>query len=251
MTVAAYSPPRDPLSRIRRKLTARHISKRAVVRFDAPLLSISFDDFPASAAEIGARVLEAHGARGTFYAAAGMAETTAASGPHFDATHIAQLMRAGHEIACHGFGHGDCAQRPTLESLHDIARNRDALAAMGSPHQQAYAYPYGETTRALKANLPPRFTTARGIAPGLIHGVVDLAQLGAYPLYGREGLQRAHRALKQAARKNAWMIAFTHDVSDAPSAFGTSAHDLDALVHLARKLGVTVLPVSAALARRI
>lgn len=251
MTLAAYSPPRDLLSRMRRRLTARHVARRAMLRFDAPLLSITFDDFPASAADVGARILESHGARGTYYAAAGLADTDGPSGRNFSPTHVTRLLRAGHEIACHSFGHDDCARRPTLDTLRDIARNRDALAAMGCPQQQAFAYPYGETTRDLKSHLPPRFATARGITPGLVRGAVDLAQLPAYPLFGAGAMRRAAQALNRAARRNAWMIAFTHDVGDAPSPFGASAADLDTFLRLAHTLGVTVLPVTAALTRRV
>lgn len=236
---------------MRRRLTARHIARRALLRFGTPLLSVTFDDFPASAADMGARVLEAHGARGTYYAAAGLANTKGPCGRNFNAAHVTRLLRAGHEIACHSFAHDDCARRTTLDTLRDIARNRDALAAMGCPQQQAFAYPYGETTRDLKGHLPPRFATARGITPGLVRGAVDLAQLPAFPLFGAGAMVRAAQALKRAARQNAWMIAFTHDVDDAPSPFGTRADDLDALLRVAHTLGVTVLPVTSALARKL
>jgi hypothetical protein len=64
-------------------------------------------------------------------------------------------------------------------------------------------------------------------------------------------MARALGALREAVRRRAWMIAFTHDVSDAPSAWGTPARDLDALLHAARKAGVSILPVSAALSRKL
>lgn len=251
MTLSAYSPPRDLVSRVRRRLTARRNARPVNLRFDAPLLSITFDDFPASAADVGARILEAHGARGTYYASAGLIDLDGPSGRNFSRAHITRLLRTGHEIGCHTFAHTDCARHGTLDSLTDIARNRDALRDLGCPPQQAMAYPYGETTRDLKAHLPPRFASARGVAPGLIRGATDLTQLTAYQLYGAGALRRARQALKQAARRNAWMIAFTHDVCNAPSQFGTRADDLDALLHLARELGVTVLPVTAALAQRV
>lgn len=251
MTPAAYAPPRDPFSRIRRRLTARHLARRATLRFDAPLLSITFDDFPASAAEVGARILEAHGARGTYYASAGLANTEGPCGQNFSSAHLTRLLRAGHEIGCHSFAHDDCARRPAIDSLRDIARNRDALAAMGCPPQQAFAYPYGETSRDLKTQLPPRFVSARGINPGLVHGIVDAAQLPAFALFGAGAMRRAAHALKRAAQRKAWMIAFTHDVSDSPSPYGTRADDLDALLRLAHAMDVTVMPVTAALARRL
>jgi hypothetical protein len=87
--------------------------------------------------------------------------------------------------------------------------------------------------------------------PGLNVGPTDLVQLRAYPLFGAGALDRIHGDLKRAARKKAWIIAFTHDVSDAPSPWGTRADDLDALLRLAHKRGFVILPVSAALERRV
>lgn len=251
-TAYAYSPPRDAASKLRRRMTQWRRARPATLRFDTPILSITFDDFPVSAAREGARILENHGARGTFYAAAGLAGADGPCGRNFSAADVARLAAAGHEIGCHTFAHADCAVRSTFETLQDLAANRDALAAMGAGEAaRSLAYPYGETSNALKDALPPRFTCARGVLRGLNAGRVDLAQLRAYPLFGEGALATAHRALQRAAKRNAWMIAFTHDVSDTPSLWGTRAGDLEALLKAAHDLGVTVLPVAAALKRSV
>ena len=44
-----------------------------------PIVSFTFDDFPRTAATAGAAILESFGARGTFYTAAGLMNTTSAS----------------------------------------------------------------------------------------------------------------------------------------------------------------------------
>lgn len=247
----AYAPPRDPLSRLRRRFAQMRAARPAELRFSEPVLSISFDDFPASAADAGARVLEHHGARGTFYAASGLAGADSPSGRCFDAADIQRLVANGHEIGCHTAHHADCARRDFYSTLEDLARNRDALMAMGAPAPTTHAYPYGETDPTLKQHLPPRLATARGIAPGLNAGRCDLAQLRAYPMFGPGALARLRAALKRGARKPAWLIAFTHDVADAPSPWGTAPEDLDALLRYAHGLGFIVLPVSAAFARRL
>ncbi len=251
MTVEAYSPPRDPLAKLRRRMTQWDAARPALLRFDAPMLSITFDDFPVSAATTGARILESHGARGTYYASAGLADTDGPSGRNFSAADLQRLIAVGHEIGCHSFDHSDCAQRDVFDTLLDFAKNRDALAGMGaSGSSRTLAYPYGETSVALKSTLPPRFDSARGVMPGINHGRTDLAQLRAYAMFGKP-FNAMRRALKRAAKRNAWIIGFTHDVAETPSPWGTSAADLDALLHDAHALGFTVLPVSAALDRRL
>jgi len=252
VTALAYSPPRDAWSKLRRRATQWRAARPANLRFAEPILSISFDDFPVSAATHGARILESHGARGTFYAAAGLADSEGPCGRNFSAVDVQRLLAAGHEVGCHTFDHADCALRETFETLRSLAKNRDVLNEMGAREPaRTLAYPYGETTLALKRALPPRFYSARGILSGLNIGRTDLAHLRAYPMFGDNWTKRAHTALKRAAKQRAWMIAFTHDIADTPSPWGTSGADLDSLLRLAHALGVVVMPVSAALERRL
>ncbi len=251
MMLEAYAPPRDLASKLRRRRTQWHAAMPVQLRFETPMLSITFDDFPRSAAEEGARIVERHGARATYYACAGLVERTGPCGRNFCAADIARLSAAGHEIGCHSFAHNDAARQDVFTSLQDLARNRDALMAMGAPSPHAHAYPYGETTARLKDGLPPRFASARGILPALNNGRADLAQLRAFAMFGRDWTARLHDALKRAAARNAWVIAFTHDVADTPSPWGTRGADLDALLNQARALGFTVSPVSAVLDRRL
>lgn len=244
----AYIPPRDLVSKLRRRMTQAKAARPAKLAFEEPILSVCFDDFPRSALE-GARLLETHGGRGTFYASAGLSTIDGPSGPGFEADDLKRLASVGHEIGCHTYAHRDCARVETFETLLDLAKNRDALAAMG--HEQALttlAYPYGETSTELKAVLPPRFQAARGILPGLNVGRADLAHLRAFPLFGH-GLRQARMALPQAAKRRAWMIVFTHDVAVEPSPWGTSIADLDAFLNQARSFGFALLPVCKAVAR--
>lgn len=249
--IEAYAPPRDLASKVRRRMTQWRASKPAHLIFEEPLLSISFDDFPVSAAREGARILESHGARGTFYAATGMSETNGPCGRNYSADDIQRLSAAGHEIGCHSYAHRDAAQRDVFDSLQDLAKNRDGLVAMGARSPCTHAYPYGETTPRLKDGLPPRFDCARGILPGVNEGPADLAQLRAYAMFGDGWLERMRAGLKRAAKRKGWVIGFTHDVAESPSAWGTRGAELDALLHEAHRLGFVVLPVSSALERRL
>lgn len=244
----AYAPPRHFRAKLQRRVTQWRAARPATLKFERPILSITFDDFPRSAALQGAPILERHRAGGTYYASAGLAQIEGACGQGFFPEDLKRVAEAGHEIGCHTFAHRDCARLDAFDALHDLARNRDALAAMGHHAPlEALAYPYGETTAALKGSLPPRYRSARGILPGLNRGRVDLAQLRALPLFGEEWRERARLALKRAVTSKAWLIAFTHDVGDAPSPWGTSASDLDAFVAAARSAGFALLSVSAAL----
>lgn len=246
-----YAPPRDLASKARRRMTQWRASNPARLHFDEPVLSITFDDFPVTAADNGARILEGHGARATYYAAAGMMGKDGPCGRNFGEGDVQRLVAGGHEIGCHSYAHEDAAQNDVFSTLEDLARNRDALMAMGARSPRTHAYPYGETTSSLKDGLPPRFATARGILPGVNLGLTDLAQLRAFAMFGGGWRERLQAGLKRAAKGKGWVIAFTHEVADTPSPWGTRGADLDAVLHEARRLGFTVLPVSTALERRL
>jgi peptidoglycan/xylan/chitin deacetylase (PgdA/CDA1 family) len=249
--IEAYAPPRDLVSKVRRRMTHWRASKPTRLAFEEPLLSITFDDFPVSAAREGARILQNHGARGTYYAAAGLSETNGPCGLNFSAEDVQRLSAAGHEIGCHSYAHRDAVRHDVFTTLQDLAKNRDQLMQMGARSPRAHAYPYGETTDQLKDGLPPRFACARGILPGVNHGRVDLAQLHAYAMFGEGWLERLRAGLNSGARRKGWVIAFTHDVADSPSPWGTRSADLDTVLRHAHRLGFIVLPVSAALERRL
>ncbi len=227
-------------------------ARPATLRLSRPLVSFTFNDFPKSAARTGAGLLENVGGRGTFYASAAVAGETASAGAMFDGQDVARLLGAGHEIGCHTYSHLDCARTPIDHVFSDMVRNADALATMGMDTRLiSFAYPYGETNHALKAQLPSRFTTARGTTPGLASGQADLAQLRANPMYGPQALRRCLAVLEQARQRTGWVIFFTHDVSPRPSPCGTPTGLLERLCGAAFAGGMEMLPVHEAAARAL
>lgn len=245
----AYSAPSHLAARLMRRVTRARVARPARLELDRPVLSVCFDDFPKSAATLGANLLERYGARGTFYAAGSLASTVGPHGPNFDADDVTRLISRGHEIGCHTFSHADCARRAPFDTLRDLAANRDALAAMGCAEPlNALAYPYGETSFALKTALPPRYLSARSTNGGLNAGRVDLTHLRAYALYG-DNPATALTALRAARQRRAWLIVYTHDVADAPSAWGVTPAALDRFLAEARAADVVIAPVTQVVRR--
>lgn len=246
----AYAPPRDMAAKIQRRLTQWRAARPDFVQASRPVLSITFDDFPRSAAEEGARVLEAHGVRGTFYASAGLRDAEGPSGRNYCSDDLLRLADSGHEIGCHGYSHRDAGQLEPSEALLDFAKNADALAAMGlATPLRTLAYPYGETRFSLKSALPDHIVAARGIMPGLNRGRVDRAHLRALPFFETSPSHQLERAFALAVRTNAWLIVFTHDVAKSPSPWGTSPKALAALIETAQRWSFTIAPVAEACAR--
>ena len=75
------------------------------------------DDFPRSALDTGAPILERHGVRGTYYAALSRLDAGSEMGPMFSSNDLPTLHERGHEIGDHTFGHERASTRSALTSL--------------------------------------------------------------------------------------------------------------------------------------
>lgn len=244
---SVYEPSRALSAKIGRRLTQWRAAKPVKIAPNQPILSITFDDFPASVVRHGLPVLAAAEVRATVYACAGLQDADSLYGPMFSKSDLAAVQNEGHEIGCHSHSHLDCAKAAPGMVLNDCARNAESLGALGlKAPPRNMAYPYGETSFALKQALASRFATARGILPGLNIGWSDRLQLRAVSLYGEHAHRLVSPWLARAAARQAWLILFTHDVAPKPSRFGTTPKALADTIQNAKDLGFAVLPVGEA-----
>jgi len=204
------------------------------LRNRTPMVSFTFDDLPKSAVTTGAELLEAHGARGTFYVSGGLVGVGTPDWAAGEAEDVLALHRRGHEIGCHTFSHQRACDLDEVAMRQEIARNRDYFDALDpSMRIETFAYPFGYGSFARKYQLRGEFETCRSIVPGVNAGSVDLQFLRAMPMIDREmDRNRIDRAFDEAETSNGWLIFYGHDVSDRPSPYGCSpallAHALEA-----------------------
>ena len=166
------------------------------MRNATPMVSFTFDDLPKSAATTGADLLEAHGARGTFYVSGGLVGVGTPDWPAGDADDVLSLYRRGHEIGCHTFSHQRACDLDVASLANEIMRNRGYFRALdASIETETFAYPYGYGSFGRKHQLKDQFQTCRSIVPGINSGEVDLQFLRAMPLIDRQidrvGIERA------------------------------------------------------------
>jgi len=244
-----HSADRSLKAKLRRRAVRLTVRKPARAP-DRPMLSFAFDDAPATAARIGAKVLEQRGLRGSYFIAAGLAEADSPSGQIASLSDVARLAEAGHEIGCHTHSHLDCGQTATDRVLEDVEHNRETLAALGLPCPRTFAYPYGDVSFGPKRVLSRRFTLMRALHHGLIGGGSDLNQAPAVGIEGKDGELTARRWLARAAATRSWLILYTHDVCDDPSDWGCTPGALGGLADAALDGGFDVVTVAEG-ARRL
>lgn len=242
------------LSRISKSLAHRAArafgGKYLALGLERPIVSISFDDFPVSAWETGGRILAHHGVRGSYYVAGNLCGTEFDGNTMIDARSLAEVAAAGHEIGCHTFTH----RRLRGLSERDIVAEFDANQAFlrtALPQAEevtTFAYPYGDVSLNAKRVASRRFAACRGIFAGVNAGRADLGLLACVclepPVLERRSVASS---IEEAVRANGWLIFLTHDVSDAPTAYGVTPRLLDEVIRTAVAAGCDLLPVRDAL----
>ena len=94
--------------------------------FERPTASFSFDDFPRSAFEAGAPILERYGAKATYYAAGTFCGGRADGLDYYDEAMLRAVAAAGHEVGCHSFSHGHAHGRRIGHQQDKAGGDRDA-----------------------------------------------------------------------------------------------------------------------------
>jgi peptidoglycan/xylan/chitin deacetylase (PgdA/CDA1 family) len=209
------------------------------------MVSFTFDDFPRSALATGGSILAARRLAGTYYTAAGLADSAGPMGPMFSASDLAVCARDGHEIGAHTFAHIGVAGLATRDLLSDIERSNRALAPFAPRN---FSYPMGRTDLTVAAVLGRYFDSCRGIEAGLNGAATDLNFLKAVALYAQQPAELFLDYIAEARRQGAWLIFYTHDVSDSPSPFGCSITLFEQIVAAAQRSGAQVAPVRDCLA---
>jgi len=233
-----------------RRTLATHLNRRD---FDLPArqatVSFTFDDAPRTAFRAGAAILEAHGARATYYMSLGLLSTTSEIGPIAEPADLERAVGQGHELGCHTFDHHDAWTTDRASYIASVDRNRAALRELLPGYEfRAFAYPKSGATAAVKPALAQRFATCRGGGQTFNAGTVDLSLLRACFIdrRARVDLDFAADLIDRSAEAGGWLIFAAHDISDVESEFGCGTAFFEAVVRRAVASGARVMPVSAA-----
>lgn len=243
----AFSKLKSVHSRFRHRRLVPVYSRNGVVSF-------TFDDFPASAAVEGAAILQARHARGTYYVSMGLKDKPWHGALGFSRGHIEEIVRAGHELACHTYGHRSCSAIAEGELQQEISLNQAGCAAAAKGIAlSSFAYPFGHSSATAKKVIARYFMTARDVRKGVNAGAVDFLGLRANALCRSTNASEVISLVEECRRKHGWLIFYTHDVREHPSPWGSSPGLLEWAVDASHRLGCEILPVrdaAAALGRR-
>lgn len=236
------------LDKMRRR-AGRYLDVRpADVRPARGVLSLSFDDIPASAWTEAGPILAHHGVKATYYVCGGLSGGRNLDLPQFEVEHLQALHEAGHEVGCHTYDHVSTLTLAPAELDASLARNAAWVAErLDGYEMQTFAYPFGDCALGSKSVIDKRFLCGRGVRDGINSGRADRNLLQAIGLESRRLLGYDLEALvAETAASKGWLIAYGHDVSDAPTPYGCRAEDIDRLIRLAKAADLDIQPVAVA-----
>jgi len=236
-------------ARVSNRLSRYFCTAPLKLRNKHPMVSFTFDDFPESAASVGAPLLEEYDAKATFYVAGGQVGKWSDHWQGVGAEAIVELHRRGHEIGCHTFSHARATDLDATRLAAEIEENRRYLLGLDpSMRIENFAYPYGLGSVWRKTQLAKNFRSSRGIIPGINSGVVDLQYLRSTPLTNHhiddDGINRAFDKL---VATNGWLIFYGHDVAAGPSPYGCTPALLRYALDAAAERKVRIVTVADAL----
>ena len=232
-----------------RRRAGRYLDVRSMaVQPARGMLSLSFDDISVSAWTEAGPILAEHGVLATYYVCGGLAGGRNMDLPQFEVEHLQDLYEAGHEVGCHTYEHVSTLRLSPAELEASLARNASWVAErLDGYEMQTFAYPFGDCARTAKPVIDSRFLCGRGVRDGVNAGRADRNLLQAVGLESRRlpGYD-LEKLVEEAAASKGWLIAYGHDVSDAPTPYGCRPEDIDRLIRLAKAAGLDIQPVAAA-----
>jgi peptidoglycan/xylan/chitin deacetylase (PgdA/CDA1 family) len=229
------------------------VTKPGPLRWDKPMVSITFDDGWQSVYDRALPLLNQHGFRSTQYVNASSIET-----PNFmTAAEVQQMHDAGHEFAAHSYDHVDLTSIGTDRLDEELRRSEEALAAAGLSTDNL-APPYGRSDPQVDWYASKYYNIVRGTDDGInTRQNLDPHDLKVFYVTDETTPATLAEALAETSRMNGWLILVYHQIATAESTGtqeNTIAADrstitrdvLAAQLQLIDQSGIEVLPVTQA-----
>ena len=235
-------------------LATRLAFRKLPVRPERGYLSITFDDIPRSAWQIGGAILGRYGVRATYYLSGDLCGKTVEGRAQYRRSDIGEILAAGHELGSHLFHHRSTLTLSPAEIRREIAQNDAFLREVAGPQFRAgsLAYPYGEVSVAAKFLSSRRFSTARGVQHGLNGQLADRDLLRVLPADNCFAAETDWASIFETiARERAWGIVLAHGVDDSGHDYSCPPARLEAIVQGAQAAGICILPVRDVVERLI
>lgn len=185
------------------------VTKPGPLRWDQPMVSITFDEGWQSVHDRALPLLNKHDFRSTQYVNASTIET-----PNFmTAAEIRQMHEAGHEIASHSYEHVDLTSIGADRLDDEMRKSKEALAGAGLETDNL-APPFGRSDPQVDWHASKYFDVMRGTDEGInTRQNLEPHDLKVFYVTDETTLDSLTKALAETSRVNGWLIVVYHQIA--------------------------------------
>ena len=193
------------------------------LRWDQPMVSITFDDGWQSVYDRALPLLDKHGFLTTQYVNASSIET-----PNFmTAAELRNMHEAGHEFAAHSYEHVDLTSIGADRLHEQLRKSEDALAAAGLDTDNL-APPFGRSDPQVDWYASKYFDIVRGTDQAInTRQNLEPHDLKVFYVTDETTPDTVAKALAETSRLNGWLIFVYHQIA-TPESTGTQKNTIAA-----------------------
>ncbi|HEV7231466.1 MAG TPA: polysaccharide deacetylase family protein [Bacteroidia bacterium] len=234
--------------KVKRALACFFIRDTRTVDLSEAVISFCFDDVPNSALLEGRAILKKYGFAGTYYISLGLSELEKPGNGHFDAALLKSVVEEGGELGCHTYDHIHFYTSNKKQIADTLDRNQKSIDNLISGYTfKNFSYPYGEQTFFSKKLIRSRFSSGRSVISGINTNPVDLNNLKATQLDSTLKPEAVFALIDQAIARKAWLILYTHDVTENCSEWGCTPEYFEQVVKYCANKKVKTLTIEKTL----
>lgn len=209
------------------------------------LVSVTFDDGYASAAEHALPILMRHNAVATHYVLTGRIGQVG----RLSDVMLSSLAKAGHEIAAHTVTHRDLTKLSPAVRRAELTRAKAYLDARGVGPVRDFASPFGAYDRDTLTDIMGVYASHRTTDVGYnTRGNLDARRIRAQSVKKTTTLSEVDSLARRAASERTWLVLVYHDVRDPPaSPYDVTPASLEGHLEILAKYGLAFVTVRQAL----
>ena len=164
------------------------------------------------------------------------------SGKICETNNVNDIIKANNEIGCHTYNHMGALEQSPKEFENSLVENQKHLEKyFPQVNFEVFAYPKGQITVKTKRIVQKYYKCSRSTQPGINYGNSDFNSLFACKIYGNEkNFLWAKNYIDKNQKVKGWLVFYTHDVSENPSAYGCTPSYLEKVIRYSIETGATI-----------
>ena len=220
------------------------VSSYQIQGFSRPLISMTFDDGWEENISTALPVLDQYGYKSTQYYATMYINSDSAK------QQIKAVADSGHEIGSHSITHPFLTKASSANLNNELAASKQFLESIvGTGKVTSFATPYGDYNQTVTQAIQKYYQSNRNTLDGWnTKDNFDTYNLRVQNMTNTTTLAEFTSWVNKAQEDKTWLIIVYHRIGANPDQYDATLDNFKAQMNVVSKSGITVKPVSAAIA---